>query len=160
MQTDTTPTSQIEAAGALMAILAAHTDLPETTPQLWQFLSSGTDIAFGAWGVKLSLHSGLTAFEQWREALDLDPATTDHGELDTTRWLSAHGVHHGVPVELVGFYTLPDTGEESAVKHCYFCGESTPDVEDCADPFAREINDEEWIIPICTDCYQVRCDEI
>ncbi|MDH6705326.1 hypothetical protein P3T27_002036 [Kitasatospora sp. MAA19] len=99
--------AQVNAAGALMAILTAHSDLPAPTVQLQQFFEPATDIPWGAWGVKLSLHRGLTTFEQWREALDLDPATTDHGECNTSRWLSAYGTRHGVPVEVVGFYTLP-----------------------------------------------------
>ncbi|MET8539206.1 hypothetical protein ABZW03_00895 [Kitasatospora sp. NPDC004799] len=43
---------------------------------------------------------------------------------------------------------------------CYFCGESKPDVEVCADPFAWDVNNEKWIIPICADCYGLSCDEI
>ncbi|MFF2662465.1 hypothetical protein ACFVUH_34520 [Kitasatospora sp. NPDC058032] len=43
---------------------------------------------------------------------------------------------------------------------CYFCGERKWDVEECADPFAQDVNNEEWIIPICADCYGLRCDEI
>ncbi|MFB7620984.1 hypothetical protein [Kitasatospora sp. NPDC056181] len=112
MDTLHTTTSQINAAGALLAILTAHTDLPAPVAQVQQFFEPGTDLPFGAWGVKLSLHSGLTAFEQWREALDLDPATTDSGKTGTTRWLSAHGTRHGVPIEVAGFYTLPTAGDE------------------------------------------------
>ncbi|MFF2662985.1 hypothetical protein ACFVUH_37260 [Kitasatospora sp. NPDC058032] len=43
---------------------------------------------------------------------------------------------------------------------CYFCGERTPDVEECADPFAQDVCNEKWIIPICAACYGLRCDEI
>ncbi|MFF4821222.1 hypothetical protein ACFY2K_42340 [Kitasatospora sp. NPDC001309] len=95
---------QITAAAALLAILAAHTDLPTPTPALHRFLQPGTDIPWGAWGVKLSLHRGLDTFEQWREALGLDPATTDDGEYGTSRWLTAYGISHGVPVEVTGYY--------------------------------------------------------
>ncbi|MFG3051372.1 hypothetical protein ACGFZP_10565 [Kitasatospora sp. NPDC048239] len=105
----TTVTGQLSAAGALLAILSAHADLPTPTAGLKQFFRPGTDIPWGAWGVTLSLHRGLDAFEQWREALGLDPATTDTGECDTTHWLTAHGTRHGVPVEVNGFYNLPDT---------------------------------------------------
>ncbi|MET8546729.1 hypothetical protein ABZW03_39855 [Kitasatospora sp. NPDC004799] len=116
MQTDTTQTGpavtdQINAASALLTILSAHADLPTPKPALHQFLQPNTGIPWGAWGVQLSLHRGLDTFEQWREALDLDPATTDNGENGTTRWLTAYGTHHGVPVEVTGFYTLPDTGD-------------------------------------------------
>ncbi|MFF0389624.1 hypothetical protein ACFYS8_13170 [Kitasatospora sp. NPDC004615] len=44
--------------------------------------------------------------------------------------------------------------------NCYFCGIDKPDVEVVADPFAKEINDEEWLIPLCNDCYGDRCDDI
>ncbi|MFJ6772632.1 hypothetical protein ACIQOV_16975 [Kitasatospora sp. NPDC091257] len=116
MQTDTSRTGpavtdQIGAASALLTILRAHADLPTPLPALHQFLKLSTGIPWGAWGVQLSLHCGLDAFEQWREALDLDPATTDSGENGITRWLTVYGTHQGVPVEVAGFYTLPDTGE-------------------------------------------------
>ncbi|MEV0191877.1 hypothetical protein AB0I39_25495 [Kitasatospora purpeofusca] len=46
------------------------------------------------------------------------------------------------------------------MKTCYFCGKSTPDVEDVEDPFSLEINGEVWIISLCDDCHQIRCDDI
>ncbi|MFI9327808.1 hypothetical protein ACIGZJ_09710 [Kitasatospora sp. NPDC052868] len=108
----TTATGQLSAAGALLAILSAHTDLPTPAAGLHEFLKPGTGIPWGAWGVKLSLHGSLTEFEEWREALGLDPATADSGECDTTHWLTVYGISHGVPVEVNGFYHLPDgTGE-------------------------------------------------
>ncbi|MFJ8626248.1 hypothetical protein ACIRD3_25895 [Kitasatospora sp. NPDC093550] len=103
IETTAVASNQIRAA-ALLAILTAHTDLPTPTPALHRFLQPGTDIPWGAWGVKLSLHRGLDTFEQWREALGLDPATTDNGEYGTSRWLTAYGFSHGVPVEVTGFY--------------------------------------------------------
>ncbi|MGW7446079.1 hypothetical protein [Kitasatospora sp. NPDC054795] len=45
------------------------------------------------------------------------------------------------------------------MESCLFCG-TGDGVEVCADPFAQDVNNEEWIIPICDSCYQLRCDEI
>ncbi|WP_406091463.1 hypothetical protein [Kitasatospora purpeofusca] len=105
--TSTVQTSQLNAAGGLLAILSAHRDLPAPVPALHQFLQPAGDIPWGAWGVKLSLHR-LDAFEQWREALDLDPSTVDSGGCGTTRWLTVDGTSHGVPVQVNGFYTWSD----------------------------------------------------
>ncbi|GAA2810074.1 hypothetical protein GCM10010441_38390 [Kitasatospora paracochleata] len=43
---------------------------------------------------------------------------------------------------------------------CHFCDTDTPDVEPTTDPFAWEINGEEWVIPLCDNCIQLRHDEI
>ncbi|MFF7452897.1 hypothetical protein [Kitasatospora sp. NPDC008115] len=107
--TDTTLTTQIDAAGALLAILSTHANLPTPDAGLRRFFEPDTDIPWGAWGVTLSLHRDLDKFEQWREALDLDPSTVDNGGCDTTHWLTVHGTSHGVPIEVNGFYSLPDT---------------------------------------------------
>ncbi|MFD7829181.1 hypothetical protein [Kitasatospora sp. NPDC059803] len=158
-----TAADQIGAAGALMAILTAHTDLPAPTIQLQQFFEPATDIPVGTWGVKLSLHRSLTAFEQWREALDMDPTSIDSAEYNASRWLSVYGTRHGVPVELIGYYDLPKPAaarEEPAMDTCYFCDESKPDIEVRTDPFTQDVCNEEWIVPICAECYQTRCDDI
>ncbi|MFF2659304.1 hypothetical protein ACFVUH_18285 [Kitasatospora sp. NPDC058032] len=99
--------TQVTAAGALLAVLSAHADLPAPDAGLRQFFEPDTEIPWGAWGVRLSLHRGLGAFEQWREALDLDPSAIDSVECGTTGWLTAHGTSHGVPIEVNGFYSLP-----------------------------------------------------
>ncbi|MFJ5883257.1 hypothetical protein [Kitasatospora cineracea] len=43
---------------------------------------------------------------------------------------------------------------------CYFCGIDWPDVEVVADPFAWDVNNEEWLVPLCGECYSLRCQEI
>ncbi|MFG3050184.1 hypothetical protein ACGFZP_04390 [Kitasatospora sp. NPDC048239] len=108
--TDSLPTAadQIKAAGALLAILTAHAALPAPSARL-QLAVTGhpTD---PVWGVELVLYDGLDLFEQWRDALGLDPTSVDHKHSygSTTAWLTATGAVHGVPVGLLGFYDLPE----------------------------------------------------
>ncbi|MFI8368569.1 hypothetical protein [Streptomyces sp. NPDC085466] len=53
----------------------------------------------------LSLHDDLGAFEAWREALNIDPATVVHRVQSGggTRVLKVHGLFAGADIELVGF---------------------------------------------------------
>ncbi|MFJ6382987.1 hypothetical protein ACIQI7_23665 [Kitasatospora sp. NPDC092039] len=46
------------------------------------------------------------------------------------------------------------------MESCDYCDEAKPDVTVRVDPFDLEINDREWVRPLCDDCYQLRCDEI
>ncbi|KJY38132.1 hypothetical protein [Streptomyces sp. NRRL S-495] len=107
----TLATTQVTAAGALLAILSAHRTLPTPAPELMETRLSGGDLA---WGVRLSLHNGLDHFERWRAALGLPTADVDHrhSRSSTLAWLIVTGTVYGVPVELVGFYDPADTGEE------------------------------------------------
>ncbi|GAB1340842.1 hypothetical protein ACE1SV_74320 [Streptomyces sp. E-15] len=41
---------------------------------------------------------------------------------------------------------------------CEFCDEDKPDVEVRQDPFAWEVNDVDWQVPICLECMQERAD--
>ncbi|ROR43401.1 hypothetical protein [Kitasatospora cineracea] len=43
---------------------------------------------------------------------------------------------------------------------CTFCGQAKPDVMARTDPFDLEINGTVWIVPMCDDCEQIRCDDI
>ncbi|MET9397783.1 hypothetical protein [Kitasatospora sp. NPDC002965] len=110
MTTDTTETAtaagQIAAAGALLAIVHAHRALPTPSPELREISAAGT----WSWGVRLSLHDGLDQFEQWRDALALDPADVNrkHSYGGNLAWLIVTGTAYGVPVELVGYYYLPE----------------------------------------------------
>ncbi|MFF1909698.1 hypothetical protein [Kitasatospora sp. NPDC058218] len=101
-----TTTGQIGAAGALLAILTAHRSLPTPSPELREISAAGT----WAWGVRLSLHDGLDQFEQWRDALCLSPADVNHKHSysSTLAWLIVTGTAYGVPIELVGYYDLPE----------------------------------------------------
>ncbi|MFJ7910033.1 hypothetical protein [Kitasatospora sp. NPDC096204] len=167
--TDFRPTTadQITAAGTLLALLHAHSALPTATIQL-QYLRMPDTRDF-LWGLEVALHNGLDHFEQWRHALGIDPAAVDHHTAvhGTLAWLTATTPHSGIPLKLTGFYHQPepttlsaDTSEEPATDSCHFCGESKPDVTVQEDPFALELNNESWSIPICDDCLQLRCDEI
>ncbi|MGC4984302.1 hypothetical protein ACLQ18_27285 [Streptomyces sp. DT193] len=42
---------------------------------------------------------------------------------------------------------------------CEFCGEDKPDVRVRQDPFAWNVNDEDWQVPMCDGCEQNRFDE-
>lgn len=42
---------------------------------------------------------------------------------------------------------------------CEFCDQEKPDVQVRRDPFAWEVNDEDWQIPMCSECEQTRFDD-
>lgn len=60
--------------------------------------------------LRLSLHDGLSAFEAWREALNIDPAAVVHRVQGGggTRVLKVHGHFAGADIELVGFTPVPE----------------------------------------------------
>ncbi|RKT18155.1 hypothetical protein BX285_2572 [Streptomyces sp. 1114.5] len=107
LDSTTTSGEQIGAAGALVAILTAHADLPAPRFDLREthVPDSGT-----TWGLRATLHDDLNGFEQWRAALDLDPAAVElkHNDGSVLAWLIVTGTVFGAPVELVGFYNLPE----------------------------------------------------
>lgn len=102
MTTTDTSADQINAAGVLLAILTAHRDLPAPDVHMKVMAVPGT--YEWTWGLYIALHDGLNQFEQWRTALDLDPATVERKHHGATAWLVATGTHCGAPVELYGFY--------------------------------------------------------
>jgi hypothetical protein len=59
--------------------------------------------------IRLTFHDDFGAFEAWREALDIDPATVSQqlqGD-DTTLALKGSAVRHDVTVELVAYGSSP-----------------------------------------------------
>nr|BFD92237.1 hypothetical protein KitaXyl93_35970 [Kitasatospora sp. Xyl93] len=96
--------TQINAAGALMSLLTAHATLPAPAVQLEQLKVPGTyDYA---WGLNVALHRDLDHFEQWRQALGIDPATVDY---DTTTsgtlgWLTVTTTYASAPLKLIGYH--------------------------------------------------------
>ncbi|MFE6868530.1 hypothetical protein ACFVFS_18430 [Kitasatospora sp. NPDC057692] len=109
-----TASTLIGAAGALMAVLSAHADLPAprvTTHRAVTGERDDTGALVRVWGLNLGLHSetGLGDFEQWRQALGIDPATVDHDVTGTTAWLIADATYAGTPLTLVGYYTPTGT---------------------------------------------------
>ncbi|MFJ9460353.1 hypothetical protein ACIRST_35430 [Kitasatospora sp. NPDC101447] len=104
MSTNTTTMAgaQVNAAGALLALLTAHPNLP--APDVHVKLTAVPGTYEWTWGLYAALHYGLDQFEQWRAALGLDPAAIEQKHHGTTAWLIATGTHCGVPVELYGFY--------------------------------------------------------
>ncbi|MFB8172639.1 hypothetical protein ACFC60_32300 [Kitasatospora purpeofusca] len=110
MTTNHTASGLINAAGALMAALSAHADLP--VPRLTsEEVVSGERDASGdlvlVWGLCFGFHrdTALSDFEQWRQALGVDPATVDHGGTGPHAWLSAAATYAGVPLTLTGYYS-------------------------------------------------------
>ncbi|MEU1287798.1 hypothetical protein [Kitasatospora sp. NPDC005856] len=101
--------TQISAAGALMSLLTAHATLPAPAVRLEELKVPGTHDF--VWGLSIALHRSLDYFEQWRQALGIDPAAIDH---DTTKssttksgtlgWLEAITTYAGVPLRLVGYH--------------------------------------------------------
>ncbi|MFI8454198.1 hypothetical protein [Kitasatospora sp. NPDC085464] len=108
LDSTTTSGEQIGAAGALMAILTTHADLPAPRFELWE--THAPDSPSPTWGLRATLHDNLAGFEQWRSALDLDPAAVKHKHNygSTLAWLVVTGTAYGAPIELAGFYTLPE----------------------------------------------------
>ncbi|MEV6353480.1 hypothetical protein [Streptomyces hydrogenans] len=60
--------------------------------------------------LRLSLHDDLGAFEAWREALNIDPATVVHRVQGGggTLVLKVHGHFASADIELVGFAPVPE----------------------------------------------------
>ncbi|MFF2074622.1 hypothetical protein ACFVXG_07685 [Kitasatospora sp. NPDC058162] len=107
MSIEKTATGQIGAASALLAILTRHADRPAPGVMLQEL--QAPDASY-QWGVHLTMYGDLSGFEQWRAALDLNPADVDHKHSlgGTTAWLVVTGTAYGVPVALYGFYDLPE----------------------------------------------------
>lgn len=109
MTTTDTNADQVNAAGALLAILTTHPSLPAARVQLQPMPVPGT--YEWAWGLYVALQDDLSEFEQWRQALRLDPVRVEHKHHDTSAWLTVTGTHSSVPVALLGFYAF-DTDAE------------------------------------------------
>lgn len=103
-----TAAGQVNAAGALMAMVTAFRCLPAPAFRLERLWGCGGR-AEATWGVTLALHDGLDQFEQWRAALGLDPSdVTAHLDADGPHWLEATGTWSGVPVQLIGHFHFTD----------------------------------------------------
>ncbi|MEV0187498.1 hypothetical protein AB0I39_03035 [Kitasatospora purpeofusca] len=117
---DDTASDLFNAAGALMATLSAHADLPAPRITSERVVSPERDDS-GAlilvWGLSFGFHrdTALSDFEQWRQALGVAPSTVDQGSTGPHAWLSAATAYAGVPLTLTGYYTLaqPDPGEDT-----------------------------------------------
>ncbi|MEV0187181.1 hypothetical protein AB0I39_01430 [Kitasatospora purpeofusca] len=112
-----TASTLVNAAGALMAALTAHADLPAprvTTGRAVTTERDPDDAPVYVWGLTFGLHSAtaLGDFEQWRQALGIDPADVDHDAMGTTAWLRADTTYAGVPLTLLGYYTPTGTTTE------------------------------------------------
>ncbi|WP_405360491.1 hypothetical protein OG535_19025 [Kitasatospora sp. NBC_00085] len=106
-----TASDLLNAAGALMAALSAHADLPVPKVTSEQVVSAERDASGDlvlVWGLGFGFHrdTALSDFEQWRQALVVDPATVDHGSTGPHAWLSAATTYAGVPLTLTGYYSL------------------------------------------------------
>ncbi|MFJ1753864.1 hypothetical protein [Kitasatospora sp. NPDC088134] len=105
--TEDTTAEQIKAASALLSLLRAHPGLPAGYVQLKRMVPQ----AGGSpqWGIAVRDHDDLSHFEQWRDALGLDP---DHVTLNTsqpeTNWIEVAGSWSGVPIEVICFFAFID----------------------------------------------------
>ncbi|MEV0191875.1 hypothetical protein AB0I39_25485 [Kitasatospora purpeofusca] len=114
-----TASDLFSAAGALMAALHAHADLPAPRITSEQVVADERDASGNlvlTWGLAFGFHrdTALSDFEQWRQALGADPAAVDHASTGTHAWLIVDTAYAGVPLTLTGHYTLaqPDPDED------------------------------------------------
>ncbi|GAA2810056.1 hypothetical protein GCM10010441_38360 [Kitasatospora paracochleata] len=102
-----TAAEQINAARAMvtMALAFSHFPAPELRLDRLPQTRDGSEYV---WGVSVSLHDSLSHFEQWREALGLDPADVEAHLKGSTHWLNILGTWGGIRVRLTGFFTFHD----------------------------------------------------
>ncbi|MFB7663962.1 hypothetical protein ACFC1R_08440 [Kitasatospora sp. NPDC056138] len=111
--TDTTTAgAQINAAGALLALFTAHPGLPASRITSERVVTGERDASAAlvrTWGLALGFHrdTALADFEQWRQALGLDPAGVDLETTGSLAWLSVTTTYAGTPLTLVGYFNLP-----------------------------------------------------
>ncbi|MDY0809900.1 hypothetical protein [Kitasatospora purpeofusca] len=98
--------SRADAAHALMMMLTEHGDIPQ--PDEFELHEHESDAGHPDWGVVLVVNESLTRFEQWREALDLDPRDIAYRSCHHGACMSAIGEVHGVPVELFAVADIPE----------------------------------------------------
>ncbi|MFE0459585.1 hypothetical protein ACFW1A_10025 [Kitasatospora sp. NPDC058965] len=108
--TDLTPAAQLSAAGALLGLLSTFGNLPCPDAGLERIID--TQGLTARWGVALIFPKDVSGFEQWREALDIDPATVTGHEYAKSGWLFALGEFGGAPVKLIGYYDPPKDTEQ------------------------------------------------
>ncbi|MER6361335.1 hypothetical protein [Kitasatospora sp. NPDC001527] len=106
-----TASDLFNAAGALMAALHAHADLPAPRVTSEHVVAPERDTSGDlvlVWGLGFGFHrdTALSDFEQWRQALGINPAAIDHASTGPHAWLSADTTYAGVPLTLTGYYTL------------------------------------------------------
>ncbi|MER8099405.1 hypothetical protein [Kitasatospora sp. NPDC094016] len=116
--TDTiTAGAQINAAGVLLALFTAHSDLPAPRITSERVVADERDAA-GALvlteGLTLGFHcsTSLADFEQWRQRLGLDPADVDLATTGIFAWLNVTATYAGTPIRLVGYFELPETAPD------------------------------------------------
>ncbi len=97
-----TTSDQVQAARVLLTLVSNFTALPAPDLRLRESYDSDTGLQ---WGICLALHGDLAAFEIWREALGINPATVQQSSGSGTSWLKARCEWAGTPLELTGFYT-------------------------------------------------------
>jgi hypothetical protein len=101
MMTHTLAGQQVTAAGALLALVTRFADLPAAEFEI------GSD-PYRA-DLMIHVHNDPPGFEQWREALDLDPQTANLNERNDFQSLSITARRYGARVRLVGYLPAPPT---------------------------------------------------
>ncbi|KIQ62916.1 hypothetical protein TR51_28945 [Kitasatospora griseola] len=102
-----TAAAQVNPAGALLAMVTAFSDLPAPELHVERLPPAGDGGEF-VWGVNVSFHDSLSHFEQWCQALGLDPADVEAHLDGGTNWLNVFGTWSGVRVRLTGFFRFAD----------------------------------------------------
>jgi hypothetical protein len=99
MTTDTAVGEQANTAGALLALVTQFPDLPAAD---FDITTSRTEA-----DLRISIHSDPSGFEQWRQALALDPDTADGRHYPTFQTVEIPGTYAGARILLIGYLPLP-----------------------------------------------------
>ncbi|MFF4813080.1 hypothetical protein ACFY2K_00705 [Kitasatospora sp. NPDC001309] len=116
--TDTTTAgAQINAVGSLLALFTAHRGLPAPRITSERVVADERDASGNLTlteGMTLAFHrdNSLADFEQWRQALGIDPAGVDLSTTGCFAWLDVTTTHAGTPIRLVGYFELPESARD------------------------------------------------
>jgi len=97
---------QTNDARVLLAMLTEFPDLPAAELTITTRLGGET--------LHIYVHSDPAGFEQWRQALGLDPQAAGGRRYRTFQSVEFSGRYHDVTVRLVGFLPLPADDADAA----------------------------------------------
>ncbi|WP_405018477.1 hypothetical protein OHV05_17210 [Kitasatospora sp. NBC_00070] len=92
-----TAADQLRAAQLFVLLVTEHPDLPAPT---FNVSSDMVEMTF----YDHRLPAPLTAFEQWREALNIDPATVGHGVAEDLGWLRVTTQLADLTLRIIAFH--------------------------------------------------------
>jgi hypothetical protein len=96
--------AQQQLVEALVNLMAQYPRLPEA------YIAIHDTVGGSGW-IDLQLDSALQ-FEQWREALEIQPADVDLKVYPSNQWMAGDTRHMGVRIHVTGF-NVPVTGEQT-----------------------------------------------